>query len=590
MINYTLVPQPKIIKQQEGYFTITAEDAALIDAYNLSEKLPACILCEPAGSEAEAYSLIIETDKIIIKSASEDGCYYAVQTLRQLISQSGDGRLKCCTIEDQPDFPVRMAHLDVSRNRVPKMAELKAFIDRLASWKYNQLQLYFEHTFAYEGHEAVWRDASPFTAAEMREVNAYCAERCIELVPNQNSFGHMERWLMHENYRDIAESPDGFTDSWGIFREHSSTLAPANPGTIPFLSGLYDELLPCFDSDYLNVGGDEPWELGKGRTKELCEEIGLDRVYLNFLLKLRALAAEKGKRIQIYGDIIMKYPHLIKELPEDLVLINWGYEAAHPFNEECERIAASRIPFYVCCGVSSWNSIAGRWSNTAGNIRNGAENALRFGAEGFAVSEWGDNGHWQQSVAGLPGFLYGAAAAWNAGALDEFDAEELMSVYLFDGSRETAAAAMKLQNLWECSGVVLHNASLPAVILLDPTYPYYREDFRKFRDYDFTMELQLVDEAVSLLADLPDSRYKAELCFTAALLRHGCNLGRLQFATEGLTIDEIPLSERKFLAGELEPLISEFSHLWLLYSREGGLQENLGRFGALMEKYRGTEA
>ena len=53
--------------------------------------------------------------------------------------------------------------LDISRDKVPTMPTLFALVDRLAEWKINQLQLYIEHTFAYRGHEEVWRNADPMT-------------------------------------------------------------------------------------------------------------------------------------------------------------------------------------------------------------------------------------------------------------------------------------------------------------------------------------------------------------------------------------------------------------------------------------------
>ena len=66
--------------------------------------------------------------------------------------------------------------------------------DLLKVCNYNQFQLYTEHTFRYAGHEAVWRNASPLTPAEIRELDLYCRMNDIELVPNQNSFGFNLSW------------------------------------------------------------------------------------------------------------------------------------------------------------------------------------------------------------------------------------------------------------------------------------------------------------------------------------------------------------------------------------------------------------
>ena len=65
------------------------------------------------------------------------------------------------------------------------------------------------------------------THEEIREIDAYCEDRGIELVPNQNSFGHMERWLKHEQYKEIAECPEGFDHPISGWRKFGSTLHPS---------------------------------------------------------------------------------------------------------------------------------------------------------------------------------------------------------------------------------------------------------------------------------------------------------------------------------------------------------------------------
>ena len=66
--------------------------------------------------------------------------------------------------------------LDVSRDKVPTLATLKRIVDLLERFGYNQFQLYTEHTFAYSRHRAVWKDASPLTAEEIRELEELLRE------------------------------------------------------------------------------------------------------------------------------------------------------------------------------------------------------------------------------------------------------------------------------------------------------------------------------------------------------------------------------------------------------------------------------
>src|SRR5262249_28500336 len=118
-----------------------------------------------------------------IESVDDAGRFYAEMTLRQIRRQ---GIAPVGDIEDWPEFPVRGVMLDISRDKVPTMETLFGLVDELAEWKINHLELYMEHTFAYRNHRVVWEHASPMTGAEIRQLDSYCRERFIELVPNQN--------------------------------------------------------------------------------------------------------------------------------------------------------------------------------------------------------------------------------------------------------------------------------------------------------------------------------------------------------------------------------------------------------------------
>ncbi len=145
-------------------------------------------------NKSQSYHLIIQPEAIRLTAADPDGIFYGINTLMQIFQQSTDV-IPCLEINDYPDYAVRGVMLDISRDRVPTMETLYELVDLLAGWKINQLQLYTEHTFAYSRHNTVWQNASPITAEEVLLLDQYCRERFVELVPNQNSFGHMQRWL-----------------------------------------------------------------------------------------------------------------------------------------------------------------------------------------------------------------------------------------------------------------------------------------------------------------------------------------------------------------------------------------------------------
>jgi len=399
---------------------------------------------EAAPAQGEGYDLTIDRCGVLIEYYAVGGLRAAVATLRQLLREHGR-RLPCLTIRDWPDFPRRGVMLDISRGRVPKLATLLDLAEKLADFKINELQLYIEHTFAYRKYKSVWHGWGALTAAEIRKLDARCRELGIDLVPNQNSFGHLREFLAHPKLKRLAEVSAPYEGLTGDFVRHPSTLAPNHPGTLPFLRGLYDELLPNFSSPFFNVGGDETWDLGRGQSKLLCARLGKGRVYLDFLKNIQREVSARRKNMMFWGDIILHHPQLIRELPRDVVALNWGYEARHPFAREAALFAKSNIPFYVCPGTSTWMTLIGRHDNAFANLRLSAQAGLKHGALGYLITDWGDGGHPQPlAVSWLP-YLYGASFAWCGRSFDKRKAVPVLSRDVFsDASGQVAKAALAL--------------------------------------------------------------------------------------------------------------------------------------------------
>lgn len=355
-------------------------------------------------------------------------------------------------------FDVRAYMLDISRDKVPTMGTLRLIVDLLAKFEYNQFQLYTEHTFAYSAHRDVWEAASPLTAEEIRELDAYCALRGIDLVPNQNSFGHLERWLVKPAYNHLAELPQGGAPlPWGGFKKDPTTLCPTDPASLAFLDGLYAELLPNFASGLFNIGCDETFDLlGGGRSAAAVRERGAGRVYLDFLKQVAALARKHGKRPMFWGDVILKHPELVPELPKDLIALDWGYEGNHPFGEEAAKFRAAGLDFYVCPGTSAWNSLVGRVENMRENMI-AAERAGRLhGARGFLVADWGDGGHWQPLAASLPGLVFGGMLAHEGASAAKMDLESALNGIM---GVPLGGTLLRLGTLYLRGGALRANAS-----------------------------------------------------------------------------------------------------------------------------------
>ena len=530
----------------------------------------------------QGYRLEITSQGISLLGHDAAGVFYGVCTLNQLLSQADQRALPCLVVEDWPDFPARGVMLDISRTKVPQMKTLYDLVDRLASWKINQLQLYTEHTFTYRNHPQVWENASPMTGEEILALDAFCRERFIELVPNQNSFGHLTRWLKLPRYAAMAEVTGKFTSPWGEM-EGPFSLAPVQPGSLELVRSLYDELLPHFSSRMFNVGCDETVDLGAGQSKQVCAERGVNRVYLDFLLKIYEDVSRRGFKMQFWGDIIVQAPELVPELPADSIALEWGYAAEHPFDEHGRLFATSGIPFYVCPGTSSWNSIAGLTDNAIANLLNAAENGLKHGAVGFLNTDWGDNGHWQPLPVSFLGFAVGAAYAWNLENNRKLDVAEALSRFAFDDPAGVMGKlAYDLGNVYLASGIKIPNVSA--------LFGVMQRSLEEIAAYPgiipapFQYSLEAIDRAAAPLgkdrSQRPDAALiRREFALAVHMLRHACQRGLRALETDA----SCKAGQSVLLGKDLDDLLGEYRAVWLERNRPGGLAESLAYFKAFDE-------
>ena len=526
---------------------------------------------------AEGYRLRVGPDGVFLAAADDAGAFYGRATLAQL-RRLHDGALPCCSIEDWPDSPVRGVMIDVSRDKVPTMATLETLVERLASWKINQLQLYTEHTFAYADHRDVWADASPLTAEEVRRLDGFCRDRHVELVPNQNCLGHMGRWLKHERYRSLAIKPDGWTQR-GRWRP-PTTLDPAKPGSLALIRELLGELLPNFSSRRVHVGLDEPWELPSERFDE----------YGDWVNTLRALPELDGREMLVWGDILATTPSLLARLPDGVTVCEWGYEDWHPFAERAETLAAGQRPFWVCPGTSSWMTLLGRVSNMRGNGTAAARAGLEHEAAGFLTTDWGDCGHLQYLPVSEPGFAHAAAVSWCLEANRDIDLAEALDMHCFDDpARQLGRALLMLGETYGLVGASVPNTSVLVMHLYWPQIQLGRTFNQGMTADDLAAVGATLDDAVSKLAAARPRRSDGdlvieELATAAALVAVLCRDARARLAVDGW-LGSVPQTTRDRLAAELEPLIAAHRRLWLARNRPGGLEDSAAWLVHLRECY-----
>ncbi len=511
----------------------------------------------------QAYKITIQPNQILLEGGDEAGLFYAVQTFKQIIQYAQDtGTLPLVSIEDAPDFKRRGVSIDISRNKVPAIKTLKNLVDLLSSWKINEFQLYTENTFAYQNHREVWEGFSPLTAEEILDLDQYCRERYIDLIPNQASFAHMNQWFEHDRYKGLAEV---------LGPSSHINLSPAVPGTMELLSELYTELLPNFSSRYFNINCDETDYLGKGRTKEWVEKKGKGEVYYDFILQLKNEVEKQGRTVRFWADVISQHPELISKLPKNMIALVWSdYNACKTFQE-------AGVPFFICPMIASVLSVVGHGDVSLGQMRGGAEYGKKYGAMGFQMNDWGNDGHWQPLSVSYPAYIYGAAVSWGYAGNQQIDVGSLLSRYIFiDSTGKTGQALSDIGNAFTKTGINID------AFVFDKLLKRPNMDLPKGASKEgFLAAIEHLDNNLKTLVNTPTfgdeaTLIKTEMTLAVSMAKLSCEIGLDRLNTPTQKLEDISSAKRDELIKKYQRLIEEFKNIWLLRNRPGGLHKSAG--------------
>ena len=556
-----LLPAPRAIVCGEGR----------LDPKSLSvtERLDPGLEGDPSE---EFYTLELAPHGVVLAARNPAGLRCARATLGQLREMATVPPLR---IEDAPRFAHRGLMLDISRDRVPTMATLCALVDRMAAWKMNHLQLYVEHTIAYAGHEEVWRSASPITLEELSALDAYAAERGVALTANQNCFGHFERWLRHPRYAPLGELERGHMHGGGYYVP-PNTLCPLDPRALALVDDLLGQLLPRCSGAYANIGCDEPWDLGLGRSQAACETQGRGRVFSEYVARVAEFVRAKGKRPQFWCD---PHPNEDGARLGDIVALIWGYEAESDFAARAERHRAAGREVWVAPGTSCWNSSTGRTWNRRGNL----DRAAALDAAGFLCTAWGDGGHRQQWPITLLGFADAAMAAWSGpGRYDNAAAglHAFGNAALGEWLAELGNADREL-----CRGERPDFNGNPARALYNQTALWHEmhTPFHERQGPGDAAAWQEVSERLdALAATLPgglDPLVERDCRHAIAIAAWTCERARLRRQPQP------EVKARQALAEKMCELMADYRDLWLARSRPGGLNDSLARYEAFARQW-----
>lgn len=362
----------------------------------------------PAPPEAgwgDGYALVVAPDCVVGTARALPGLANALRTLNQLLRANRHGAaIPALSIRDWPALRYRGYQDDMTRGPSSTLSFLQEELDLGAAAKMNLFTYYMEHQFAFAKHPLIGlpEDNGGLGPGELRDLVAAARARHIDVLGCQQSFGHSWNILRHKEYEHLRETP-------GI-------LDPTNEETYRLLDDLYREQTALLPFPFFNVCCDETEGLGTGPSAKLAAQIGVGGVYARHMARLHRLLKENhGKRMMMWGDIILRHPENLKEIPPDTLMLTWGYSPRPDFSDQIEPFRASGFEFLVCPGVNGWSRILPDFADATVNIRNFLRDGAAMGALGAINTTWDDDGenlggaHWH-------GFLWGAECAWNGGA------------------------------------------------------------------------------------------------------------------------------------------------------------------------------
>lgn len=480
-----LLPNPKTLTERHGSFRIRLDSRIVVDSLISAEAYGFALILQeeisldtglllpilrrhddaPADciyitsldrGQKQSYELAVEEDQIVIKGGDEGGVLYGIQTLRQIIRQSG-AVLPALFISDAPSIPCRGFYFDTSRGRVPTLSYLKELAGTLSYYKINQLQLYIEHSYQFEELNEMWRDDTPLTAEDILELDRYCRSLHIDLVPSLASFGHLYKLLRTKTYCHLCELENSDTEPFSFDdRMIHHTIDITNPESFELIRDMLTEYMQLFTSRYFNICADETFDLGRGRSRSMAEKQGTIGIYLDFLTKISQVILDNGRIPMFWSDIICEAPDAYERLPKELVCLHWDY-APDASSERIQRlIDAGANKLFVCPGTQGWNRLINAHHTAYENISRMCRYGHLFHTAGVLTTDWGDFGHINSPEFSRIGQIYGAAFSWSDDILPEEEIDRQISVVEYGDRTETLCSIFK--SLGECDAFSWYRA------------------------------------------------------------------------------------------------------------------------------------
>lgn len=285
------------------------------------------------GMAEEAYTLNVDAQGVQISASHENGFFYGVQSLIQLLPPDKKiANLPYLEIKDEPRFAWRGLHLDVGRHFFP-VEFIKKYIDLMAFYKFNTFHWHLtedqgwrieikqypkltevgskrKETILEKNFDPYVGDGKPYegfyTQEEIKEVVAYAQDRQVTIVPEIEMPGHSLAALAAYPELGCGPGPYEVGTRWGVYED---IYCPSEL-TFEFLENVLIEVMELFPSKYIHIGGDEApktvWERSPVAQQVIRRE-GLNDEYelqSYFIQRIEKFLNANGRQLIGWDEIL----------------------------------------------------------------------------------------------------------------------------------------------------------------------------------------------------------------------------------------------------------------------------------------------
>jgi hypothetical protein len=267
-----------------------------------------------------------------------------------------------------------------------KMDALKAFAKKLSEQGINTLVMEWEGTYPFESHPLI-PNKYAYTKEEIKSFISYCGSIDIDVIPLQQSFGHVEYILRNEKYKDLREDQ----------KDYSQVCPLQFEGNKKLFTDLFTELAATHPSKYFHIGGDETYLLGHcDKCKAMAAKEGTSKLYIDHIKMLCDIVISLHKIPVMWADIALKHPEALKLLPKQTILVDWNYGWDMNNFGEHEKLMQSGFEVWGAPAIRSHpdNYFLTEWEKHFKNIRDFIPVCRQLGYKGIIMTSWSTSGQY----------------------------------------------------------------------------------------------------------------------------------------------------------------------------------------------------